>query len=338
MNKVFQLLLMPFKKQAYRLSAWSAGTLGYFGLGKESTWGTPVAASDYAEIMSETLQTTIDRFATRNVFAGLYEPDDYAGARRNQGGVVMAGFPLMLGHFLKAAMQNHSISAVLSGFLWRNIFTIPKSEFADGVPRQPYTLEVFRDVTSANIYSGAIMSRLALGLAPNQDLRLTAEWIAKSRTLSAKATPTFPSSPSDPFTWETASVSVGGSAMTRIEAFNMTMDNALEGILAMNASNEIARIRATNPMMIRISGTLDFNDLQEQQDFINQTERQMIFNITRGQSFSCLIDIPRMVYTAHNANISGRSRLTATFEGMARYNVSSQTTAMIVLTTTKSNY
>lgn len=332
------LLRLLTKHAGTRLALWSQGTVGYFGLAKETTWGTAVARTDYGEILSESLATTIDRFGTRNAFAGFYEPDDYAGARRSAGGIVMAAFPGMMGHFLKAAFQNNSVAVVASGFLWRNIFTNPTSEFADGVPRQPYTLEVFRDVVSSHIFAGAVMSRLQMALAPNQDLRLTAEWIAKTATLAARGTPTFPSSPSDPFTWETASVSVGGSAMTRIEAFNLSIDNALEGILSMNASNEISRIRATNPQMIRVSGTLDFGDVAEYHDFINQTERAMKFNITRGQSFALLIDMPRFVYTSHAGNIAGRGRLTASFEGMARYLVSSATAIAIHLTTTKSNY
>ena len=317
---------------------WSQGHVGFFGLAKESSWGTAVAASDYAELMSENLTTTVDRFATRNIFSGYYEPDDYAGARRTAGGIVLAGFPAPLGHLLKAAFNSISQSVVLSGYLWTNNYSSVKSEFADGVPRQPYTLEVFRDVTSSHRYAGALLNKLTLALAPNQDLRVSAEWIAKARTLLSKSTPTFPGSPVDPFTFDTASIQLAGAASSRFEAFTLSVDNQLEGILALNNSNEIARIRATNPQMIRISGTLDFADVAEQEDFINQTERAMKLNLTRAQSFNLLIDVPRFVYTAHAANMSGRGRVTATFEGMARYLTSSLTAIGIGLTTTKSNY
>lgn len=335
---MLSFLLMPFKTMASLQGLWSQGHAGFFGLAKEVTWGTAVGATDYAEILSENLNTTIDRFGTRNVFNGFYEPDDYAGARRSAGSIVMAAFPGMLGHFLKGVFNNVSATTVLSGFLWRDYFTITRSEFADGVPRQPYTLELYRDVGSSHQYAGACLNKLTLALAPNQDLRCTAEFIAKTRALIPKTTPTYPSSPSDPFTFDTASIAIAGVTMTRFEAFTLVVDNGLEGILALNASNEIARIRAGNLQSIRLSGTLDFNDAQDQQDFVNQTERSLTLNLTRGQSFSMLIDIPRFVYTAHAANMAGRQRNVATFEGMARYQVTSGTSIGIQLTTTKSNY
>lgn len=333
------LLLAPFAYWALNTQTlWAQGHVGYFGLAKETTWGTAVAATDYAELMSENLNTTIDRFPTRNIFNGFYEPDDYAGARRSAGGIVLAANPVPLGHLLKAIFNSISQSVVLSGSLWNLHFTGTKSEFADGVPRQPYTLEVNRNVTSSHRYVGALANKLTLALAPNQDLRATVEWLAKSRTLIAGSTPTFPGSPTDPFTFDTTSIRLGGSATARIEAFTLTVDNQLEGIMALNNSNEIARIRNSAPQMIRVSGTMDFIDVAEQEDFINQTERALQISMTRGQSFQLIMDIPRMVYTAFPTAMSGRGRITAAFEGTARYLASSLAAIGVRLTTTKSNY
>lgn len=336
--KLFKLLSVLIGFALRYQASWSQGTAGFFGMAKEAVWGTAIAATDYMEIMSEALNTTIDRFDTKNIYAGFYEADDYAGARRNGGSIVTAAHPVLMGHLLRAAFNNNSVTTILSGFLYTNAFTSCKSEFADGVPRQPYTLEIFRDVTSSVQYAGAILSKMTMALAPNQDLRITAEFLAKARLLIAKTTPTFVTSPQFPFTFDSASISIDGVASARFEAFTLSIDNQLEGILALNASNEIARIRASNPQQIRISGTLDFNDVAEQQDFINQTERAMRLNLTRGNSFNLLIDAPKFVYTAHAANMSGRGRTTATFEGKARYLPSSNLAIAMYLTTTRSNY
>lgn len=316
----------------------SQGHVGFVGLAKETNWGTAVAASDYLEVMSENLSTGIDRFPTRNVYGGFYEPDDYAGMRRTTGSLVHAAHPVSLGHLLKAVFNNSSASTVLSGFLYTMNFTGVKSEFADGVPRQPYTLEINRNVTSSHRYAGAVCNKLTLALAPNQDLRVTADWIAQAQTMLAATTPTFPASSTDPFTFDTASVSIAGAANARVEAFNLSIDNGLEGIAALNNSNTIARIRAREPQIIRISGTLDFVDITEQQDFINQTERAFVLSLTRAQSFQLVIDVPRFVYSAFPTGMPGRGRLTVGFEGMARYLTSSAAAIGIRLTTTKSNY
>src|SRR5712692_1625203 len=117
------------------------GGLGYFGLAKEAAWGTAVAAADYAEILRASVSASVDRSAVKNIIFGLQEPDDSAGVLRIAGDVVMAAHPVPMGHLLKAVMNTVSGSTVLSGFLYTTRFVSPKSEFAQGVASQPYTLE-----------------------------------------------------------------------------------------------------------------------------------------------------------------------------------------------------
>jgi len=62
--KVLALVALPL------FSAWAEaalasraqGHLGFFGMAKETNWGTAVAATDYVELLSEGLSTGIDRF------------------------------------------------------------------------------------------------------------------------------------------------------------------------------------------------------------------------------------------------------------------------------------
>ena len=320
------------------LTLWAQGYLGFLGMAREGTWGTAVAATEYAELMSENMVATIDRFDTRNIYGGFYEPTDSAGARRSAGGTVMAANPLPLGHLLRAAFGSSSASTVLSGFLYTMNHTSVKSEFADGVPRPPYTLEVHRDVTSSHRYAGAVANRLTMAVAPNGALMATVDWVAKTRSLIARSTPTFPASPVEPFTFDTVSLQLAGAANARLESVTLTVDNQLDPILALNNSNEIARIRTSGPQLIRISGTMDYIDVAEEQDFVNQTERAFKFTMTRGQSFALLVDVPVFVYRTFPTGMQGRGRQTVGFEGMARYLTSSLSSILVQLTTTKSNY
>lgn len=338
-SKLFRFTAAIFGAYASRfLASFAQGTRGFIGMAKETTWGSGVAATDYMEAMSENLSTSIERFPTRNIFGGYYEPDDSPGMSRSAGGIVTFGHPVSVGHMLKAIFNNCSQSVVLSGSLFRNNFISTKSEFAYGVPRQPYTLEINRDVTSSHRYVGAVANRMTLTLAPNQDLRASVEWIAKGRSLIAATTPTFPGSSIEPFTFDTASVQIGGAATSRVEALTVTIDNQLEGVPALNNSNEIARIHATGPQMLRISGTMDFADVTEEQDFINQTERTLKVSVTKAASFQMTLDVPRFQYTAYPMGTPGRGRTTVAFEGQARYSQTSGCAALIQLTTIKSNY
>jgi hypothetical protein len=313
------------------------GALGYFGLAKETTWGTAVAATDYAEILRENVSANFDRFAFKNVIFGLNEPDDSAGVLRIQGDVIMAAHPVAMGHLLKAAMNTVS-GSVVGGGLFTTRFITTKSEFAQGVASQPYTLELHRDVGSAFQVAGAVCHQLALALTPNQDLRMTAGFIGKSVLLKAAGTPTFPSSSTYPFMFDTASFQIGGAATARLEALTVTINNGLEGIPALNNSNQVARIRRRNLQEVRVAGTLNWEDATEYLDFVNQTERAMVLSLTKASSFQFVIDMPRVVYSAFPQDNTGRERQTVQFAGMARYLPASAVAIDMRLTTTKSDY
>lgn len=314
------------------------GMKGFFGIGKETTWGTPVAVTDYAELLSESLSEGIDRFEVKNIFGGLYEPADVAGIHRIAGDISLAGYPLILGHLLKAAMNVNSQSVVLSGSLWTHRFNTPQGDFSADAAGVPYTVEMNRDQTSSHQYGGMNLDRLVMALAPNQDLRLTASFVGKSAALLTATTPTFPGSPSDPFTFDTSSIQLGGSATSRIEALQISIDNQLEGIPALNGSTNIARIKRRGPQMVRLSGTIDFPDSTEYLDFKNQTQRAFKLALFKTTSFHFLIDIPQFVYTAFPLGTAGRDRGLIQFDGRAQFLVASNTAATFQLTTTKSNY
>jgi hypothetical protein len=230
-------------------------------------------------------------------------------------------------------------AVVLSGFLHTMRFVSNQADFADGVPSQPFTLEVFRDVTSSHRYSGCVVNRLQLSLSPNQPLMVAAEFIGQNMTFLQKSSFAAPtSSPAYPFAFDTASIQIGGSANARLEALTISIDNQLQGIPRLNNSAQIAAIRRGGPQMIRVQGTLDFIDVTEHLDFINQTERAMKVALFKTDSFHFVIDMPRMVYSAFDANIGGRDRNTARFEGEARFVTTSNTALGLALTTVKSTF
>jgi hypothetical protein len=316
----------------------SQGFLGYIGVAKETTWGTAVAATDYTELFSENVAETIDRFELKNAHGRFQEPDDAAGLVRVGGDIVVPGYPVILGQLLKGVMNSVSGSVVLSGSLWTSRFVSTKSEFSAAAPAQPYTLELFRDVGSSFQAVGACISRLQMACAPNQPLRLTASVLAKAATLIAKTTPTFVSSPANPFTFDTCSVQIGGAASALCEAFAVSIDNQFDGIPTLNNSTAIGQIKRRGFQMIRVSGTLDFPDVLEYLDFKNQAEQNFVFSFTKADSFQLVIDLPRVVYDAYPVGIPGKDRLTVQFSGIARFKTTSDTSADFRLTSTRSNY
>lgn len=312
------------------------GAMGFLALGKESTWGTAVVVTDYAELLSESLALTIDRFEIKNIAALYTEADDMAGIRRIAGDVSMPVFPEVLLPVLTGIFGVASVSA--AGTMYANKFTTPIADYASGLPTMPFTFEVYRDTTSSFLFSGAVMNSLQFEVAPNQELRATINCIAKSVAVSSKTSPTFVSSPVEPFAFDTCSISIGGTGTALVEALTININNQLEGIPALNATTAVAKIRRTGPQMVTISGTMDFSNLTEFNNFINQTEQAISVHFTRNNSFQMTVDLPRVVYTAFPVSMGGKERMTVSFEGKGRYQTASKTAISVILTTTTSGF
>lgn len=314
------------------------GFAGHIGYARESSGGTPVAATNYVEAMSENLTATLDRFEIKNIVGRYAEPDDEAGVRRVAGQIAFAAHPVDIGFFLLGGMGINSQSVVASGFLWTNNFTMRTSDFDATYPQQPFTFEIFRDVTSSQQYAGCNISKLELSVVPNQDVRCTLDIIGTTHTNIARTTATYPGSPLRVFTFDTASLSIAGVTNVLFESFTVSIDNQFEGVPTLNNSTLIRTMRRTGPQMIRISGNLAFENITEYLNFVNnpQTEQQFICSVTRQDSFRMVIDVPRVVYSAFPLGIAGRERQIVSFEGMGRYHTGSANAIRIGLTTTRS--
>lgn len=320
----------------YPIAGGAIGAMGFLALGKETTWGTAVPVTKYAELLSEGMALTIDRFEIKNIAALYTEADDMGGIRKVAGDVSLPVFPEIIVPVLAGIFGNPTGTAV--GSMTTNTFKTPTSDYASGQPTMPFTFEMYRDTTSSFLYSGVVMNTLQLEIAPNQALKATVNCIAKGVSISSKTAPTFVSSPVQPFAFDTCSVSIGGAGTALIESLTVNINNQLDGIPALNATTDVAKIRRTGPQMVNISGTADFNNLTEFNNFLNQTEQAFSINFTRANSFSMLIQLPRVVYTAYPVAMGGKERMTVSFEGKGRYHTGSATAIDIRVTTTTSGF
>lgn len=309
------------------------GMAGYMGVAKETTWGTAVTANCFMELMSEGLTVAIDRYDTRNVFNGLAEPDDVTGLVRIEGETVHPGIPESIGLLLHAGMGTVATTSVTATYR-THVFQTAASDVSSVTPLPPYTVEIFRDVTSAQQYAGCVAGQLTFACQPNQDLRATVNWVGRTALNKARiaaASVLFPTSASQPFTWDSCSISVGGVGSDIIESFTLEINNNLEAVSALNASTAIARMQRTNAVQVMLSGQASFNDISQYQDFINQTERAFAINFFRAGSFSVLFSLPRCVYTTFPLSMSGRNRITVGFEAKARVPVGSTSAIAVTL-------
>lgn len=313
------------------------GVAGHFGIGKESTWGTAVAAVRYAPIMTENFTPQLDRFDLANVVGRFSEPDDMAGLFRLQGSINLAADPTIAGDFLRAALGVASLATTSSPTMIHT-FTLGNSDWSTTAPFPAYTIELFRDVGSSQQMDGCELTNLEITGAPNEPVMLNSEWLARAYRNIARTTPTFPSSPAQPFAFDTASLSVGGSASAEWERFSVQIQNPMEAIGTLANTTFIGKIRRSNAQLIRISGQLGFENITELLNFQNQTEQRFFVNYFRAASFALLIDLPRVVYTTYPLGMNGRGRQIVGVEGIARYHSGSANAIKVTLTNIQSAY
>ena len=314
------------------------GFTGHIGFGKETTWGTAVAATDFFEAMSESVAATLDRFDTKNIVGRYSEPDDEAGMLRVAGDISFAAHPESIAHMAFAAMGVASGTAIGGTAITHRITPVTADTTPATNALPPYTFEIFRDVTSAQQYDGCQVSQFQLSVAPNQDVRATVSIIGKGTQNIAATTASFPSSSQSPFTFDTASISLAGAASALVEAFTFTFDNQLEGVPTLNGSTEVAKIRRTGPQMARLEGQLGFENITDYQRFINQTEFAFAANFTKADSFSMVLLAPRVVYTAWPLGMGDRGRQVVGFSATCRYLASSLQAVELQVTNTTSSY
>lgn len=313
------------------------GFAGHIGFAKESSGGTAVAATNYIEALSENIAEVIERFDVKNIVGRYAEPDDMGRLHRVSGDVSFPAIPEELGFFLRGCLGIQSNAQIVSGLHTHN-FTMRTSDFDTAFAQDPYTFEISRDVTSAQQITGCNIAQLAFSASPNQDLRISMSLIGKAVTNITATSPTFTTSPTDPFAFDTCSISIGGAANAKLEGLNLTINNQLNGIARLNNSTTIAAIRRSGPHMVRLSGNIAFEDIEEYLDFKNQTEVAMKFSFFRANSFHLEFDLPRVIYTSFPLGMSGRDRQVVGFDAMARFHTGSNEAIQINLTNTTSGY
>src|SRR5688572_24430286 len=112
----------------------NVGMLGYIGIGRETTFATSVGAINYVEALSESMTVTIDRYETKNIIGGRYEPDDMGGLHNVAGDIVFSARGAPIAPFLLSALGARS--TVLSATNWIELAYVdtPTSIFSRSPP------------------------------------------------------------------------------------------------------------------------------------------------------------------------------------------------------------
>lgn len=317
------------------------GLLGHLGLTAQQSFGTaPAASYEFIPVLSESIQNTIEHLTSETLRARLAESPIYQGKEAIAGDIVMEANPIMIGHIFKGVFgqSSSSTTGAMSGTAYTHEFIPRQSDFDIYAAVPPYTIEAYRGVGSSWQFTDTVFNTINLELTAGAVAKLTVGVLAKTTSLMAKGTPTF--STATPLTWDATSISIAGAASINFESLTISVENQLEAKYLLDGTRRCAKFKRTGPQLVRVIGTLLFEDQTEYAAFLAQTEQRLLVNLDDTSITSLnnlLIDVPLMRYEAFPVGLGGPGELTVGFTAKGVYHTGSSYAIRITLVNSRTN-
>ncbi|MFC4768742.1 phage tail tube protein [Effusibacillus consociatus] len=321
------------------------GSLSHVGLGKETTWGTAVAATDYLKFVSESLTEEIEQVISEALDAKFDEGASFEGLHTISGDVSFDVYPNVLGHILRMAWGapvTTQPDAVGNPTVYQHVFTPVQTNFSNVCALPPYTFEVHRDLENAFQYAGAVANSLMFSFGTDTKImQAVMNVIAKKLALIAKTTPSFETT--NPFLWHQATVTINAAANSDVQTLEFGIENNMEGRATLDGTKEINRIWRNGKRSFPVNFTFDPKDLTEYNRFRNQNEVtakiELVGALISGTyNYKLTIDIPKLRYTTFPINAGGAGAITAQVNGAAKYDATAAHAMKVTLINTKNTY
>lgn len=295
----------------------------YIGLGEESTYGTPVARTQFLDINSESLALAHERITSGSL--------NQIGVRRervNNGLFRVSGdATLDLPYRDAEFLLKHALGSVATtgpvDFAYTHTFDI-----ADALPTG-LTVEIFRDSSNflgtnddqSFIYEGCKVNTLALSASVGSYLSAVAGFVGEDENRSAKTVAATVNADlnatRDLMTFTQGAVTYD-AVTVNVESFDLTINNNL------NADRFRLGSRITREPVrggkIEISGSLvmDFDSFARYDQFKASATRQLVLTFTGGNvpssgtAQSMTITLPFILPTSVDLNVDDGGILTQT--------------------------
>lgn len=317
------------------------GSLAHIGLGKETTFGTAVAATDYIRFASEGISEEIEQVKSEVLNGVVDEAPQYEGAHTVKGDVSFDVYPNIVGNLLRSALGAPVTTMIVAG-VYSHVFTPVQSNFSNVCALPPYTIEVNRDFAQAFQYAGGVVDELTFNFGSDKKIMTgQAAIIAKALALIAKTVPSFDAQ--DPFTWNQATVTLNGTANTNVSTIEFGVKNSLEAKDTLDGTRNISRILRNGKRTFPVKFSLELQDMAEYNLFKAQNEVTLKIElvgavISGGNNYKITIDIPKFHFNAFPINVGGAGAVTTQVDGLAEYDPTSLYGMKVTLVNSKVSY
>ncbi|WP_035430862.1 phage tail tube protein [Bacillus sp. UNC322MFChir4.1] len=317
------------------------GSLSHIGLGKETAWGTPVAATDYIRFASEGITEEIEQVISENITGVFDEGATYEGAHNISGDISFDVYPNMLGHMLRSAFGAPTTTTVTAG-VYQHVFTPLQSNFSNVCALPSYTLEVNRDLEQAFQYAGAVVNELTLNFGTdNKIMQGSASILARKLALITKTVPSLEAT--NPFLWNQATITLDGTVNKDVTTIEFGISNELEARGSLDGTREVSRILRNGVRTFPVKFSAELQNMTDYNKFRAQNEVPLKIELVGGvisgaNNYKLTVEIPKFRFAAYPINVDGAGSLIAQVDGSAKYDQTSTFAMKITLVNSKASY
>lgn len=269
------------------------------------------------------------------------EGEHYEGPNTVTGDINIEASPISIGALLKAALGEPSTSVVDS--VYQHIFKPNTSDFDEKCAMPPFTMHKYLDEGgSASLFYDLNANNLEINMA-NGSL-LTAKIGVVGGNFS-QLSPLTASYPTDRiWSFDQSSVSLAAAAVDEIVDLTITIENNIEAMHTLNASKYPSRIKRTAHRAVNVSGTMKFDNQDEYQEFLSQSERNLTVaflgdtEVSSGHYEELTAILPLNRHTEYKPTIGGAGEIEVSFSSKGVYSVDSATAIQFTLVNTQAGY
>ena len=309
----------------------------------QNSYGTSLTSSRFwIPFISEGFAVTKEMLVEGNMTGRFDEGQHYEGVNANDGSIEAEANPQALGALFKAFFGAPTTSA--SGTALKNhLYKPTTSDFDKYAAKIPCTITKYLgDGGSAHLYYDMVASKLALSIANGELLKCNVEFVGGKYSQVAAAAASLPSNKG--WTWDVTSVSIGTSAQTGLRDLNINIEEGIEGKHFLGNAKTPGRIKRNGARTTTVGGTIVFDNQDEYQQFLSQTERELVVTlkgitvIQSGYYDTLEIKIPQLRYTEFKPVAGGAEEIEVGFSAKAIYSTASATAIQVTLTNTQAAY
>ena len=311
------------------------------GISFQNSYGTLLQNSVFwIPKLSESINVDKPPLIEQNLRGVFDEGAHHEGANTSGGTLEAEAAPIPLGAMLKCVFGEPT--TVTSDSLYTHTFKPRTSDWDAKAANVPVTIEKQFGVGSAELHYDMNGSSITLSIANGEFMKASVDFVGGSFQQQAETAESYPSTTL--WTWDATSVSLGGTAKSEIMDLSVTVNENLEAMGTLDGTKTPSRIKRTGFRTVEISGTLKFDNQDEYQEFLNQTERELIAHfegttaVQSGYNESLTMKLPLARHTEFKPAGSGPGEIEVGLSMKGVYSTTSATAIQIDLANGQSGY